>query len=378
MGQPYVYRKPLIKRNDYTVEEIEKKYSEHELSQLVLFDNIFYYPQKIYHPGKLCSECRNDTITKEFQLSENKECLKCYEIAKKENYDYIMKYIAEGNIKFEGDCILENKLYLGGIESSFLKEELKKMGITHILMVGYFMTPLFPEDFTYENIEVNDNKNENILRYFIKAIKFIEQSKICYTHCQLGKSRSAAFAIAYVMFKNKIHFSPAFNLVRSKRLVAFPNEGFQCQLEDLDIILNNYDYDLDKCDNFIKKYLENKEKLKNTEKEYLKKRKKEKMVFGNDNYGCERILFSDNDDDDDDGNDDKNFDEKKVDNIKNDVEEKEVEIKAVEANKNEENERNENLVKNETEDGPKLEEKNNEVISEENDADEKKIEESNE
>ena len=378
MGQPYVYRRPLIKRNDYTVEEIEKKYSEHELSQLVLFHNIFYYPQKIYHPGKLCSECRNDTITKEFQLSENKECLKCYEIAKKENYDYIMKYIDEGNIKFEGDCILENKLYLGGIESSFLKEELKKMGITHILMVGYFMTPLFPEDFTYENIEVNDNKNENILRYFIKAIKFIEQSKICYTHCQLGKSRSAAFTIAYVMFKNKIHFSPAFNLVRSKRLVAFPNEGFQCQLEDLDIILNNYDYDLDKCDDFIKKYFENKEKLKNTEKEYLKKRKKEKMVFGNDNYGCERILFSDNDDDDDDGNDDKNFDEKKVDNIKNDVEEKEVEIKAVEANKNEENERNENLVKNETEDDPKLEEKNNEVISEENNADEKKIEESNE
>ena len=170
------------------------------------------------------------------------------------------------------------------------------------------------------------------------------------------------------MFKNKIHFSPAFNLVRSKRLSAFPNEGFQCQLEDLDIILNNYDYDLDKCDDFIKKYFENKENLKNTEKEYLKKRKKEKMVFGNDNYGCERILFSDNDDDDDD-NDGKNSDEKEVDNIKNDIEEKEVEIKV---NKNEENKRNENLVRNEAEEHPKLEEKNNEVISEENNADEKR------
>ena len=172
--------------------------------------------------------------------------------------------------------MLENKLYLGGIISSFVKEEMKKIGITHILMVGYFMTPLYPEDFKYENIEVNDNKNENIIRYLVKGIKFIDESNVCYTHCQLGKSRSAAVVMAYVMYKKRIHFSEAFDFVKEKRNVAFPNEGFQWQLEDFDIILNNFNYNLNKCDEFIKNFFENKEALIKSEKSYLLKRKKRK------------------------------------------------------------------------------------------------------
>ena len=84
---------------------------------------------------------------------------------------------------------------------------------------------------------------------------------MCYTHCQLGKSRSASIVIAYIMYKNKLHFSDAFDFVRSKRGYAFPNEGFQWQLEDFDIILSNFDYDLDKCDEFIRNYFENKENI---------------------------------------------------------------------------------------------------------------------
>ena len=98
----------------------------------------------------------------------------------------------------------------------------------------------------------------------------------------MGKSRSAAFVMAYVMYKYKIHFSKAFNFVRNKRRVAFPNEGFQCQLEDFDIILNNFDYDLDKCDEFIKDYLPKRNSLMESEKDYLDKRfieKKKKKIL---------------------------------------------------------------------------------------------------
>ena len=277
MGQPQIYYSSPIKRNDYKKEEIEKKYSNDELTKLVLYDYVFLYPPKKYFPNRLCEMCGQNPITKEFQLSDNKECMKCYEEVKKENFNYIMQCIKEEHYVFEGNCILENKLYLGGIRSSFLKEEMKKLGITHILMVGYFMTPLFPDDFIYDNIEVNDNKNENILKNLIKGIKFIDQSGVCYTHCQLGKSRSAAFSIAYVMYKNKIHFSEAFDFVQEKRYVAFPNEGFQCQLEDLDIIMSNFDYDLDKCDEFIKKFFENAENLIKSEHEYLQKRREKKL-----------------------------------------------------------------------------------------------------
>ena len=142
-------------------------------------------------------------------------------------------------------------------------------------MVSYFVTPIFPDDFVYENIQINDNTSENILQHLVKGLKFIDESKICYTHCQLGKSRSAAFVIAYVMYKNKIHFSEALDFVKEKRAVAFPNQGFQWQLEDFDIILFNFDYDLDKCDKFIKNYFDNKEKLLISEKEYISKRIKE-------------------------------------------------------------------------------------------------------
>ena len=327
MGQRIVYEVPLIKRNDYTNEAIEKKYSTEELTRLVLVDSIFNYPQKRYFPHKKCLRCRKFPIPKEFQLSDNRECLDCYDFVKKENYDYIMKCIEEEEYTFEGDCILENKLYLGGIRSSFLKDKLKELGITHILMVGYFMTPLFPDDFKYENIEVNDNRNDNILKHLVKGIKFIEESNICYTHCQLGKSRSASIVIAYVMYKNKIHFSEAFDFVRGKRKVAFPNEGFQWQLEDFDIILYNFDYDLDKCDEFIKNFFENRENLKKSEKAFLKENR-------NKRWNIDREFDEESlDDIFDDENEDINKDEKtegtkNEDGMKDDGEKKEeVEIK---------------------------------------------------
>ena len=264
------YNMSQVKRKDYRISQIEKKYTDLELSQLLLFNSIFNYPPVEYDPDKECDICMNKPITKEFQLSENIECLDCYEKIKKKNYEYILKFIAKEHFAFEGNCILENKLYLGDIKSSFLKNALKEKGITHILMVGYFMTPIFPEDFIYENIEINDNISENILKYFVKGIKFIDQSKICFTHCQLGKSRSAAVVMAYVMYKNKMHFSEAFDFVRKKRPIAFPNDGFQWQLEDFDIILNNFNYDLDKCDDFIQKFFENRESLKVSQNEFLK------------------------------------------------------------------------------------------------------------
>ncbi len=264
------YNMSLVKRKDYRISQIEKKYTDLELSQLLLFNSIFNYPPVEYDPNKECDLCMNNPITKEFQLSENRECLDCYEKIKKKNYEYILKCISNEHFVFAGNCILENKLYLGDIKSSFLKDTLKEKGITHILMVGYFMTPIFPEDFIYENIEINDNITENILRYFVKGVKFIDQSKICYTHCQLGKSRSAAFVMAYVMYKNKMHFSEAFDFVRKKRPIAFPNNGFQWQLEDFDIILNNFNYDLDKCDDFIHNFFENRESLKVNQNEFLK------------------------------------------------------------------------------------------------------------
>ena len=66
-----------------------------------------------------------EKILKENQLSKNRECDDCYNQLKQEVYEYIIKYKSKTPIIFEDDCILENKLYLGNIESSLLKDKLK-------------------------------------------------------------------------------------------------------------------------------------------------------------------------------------------------------------------------------------------------------------
>ena len=323
-----IYRLPN-KRNDYTIAEIEKKYSDLELSRLILFNNIHNYSFRRYFPERLCNLCNKNAICEKYQLSDVLECEECYAAEKKKNFDYMLIIFAEENLIYEGNCIIENKLHLGNIRSSYLKDDLKKLGITHILMVGYYMTPIFPDEFTYGNIECDDNQHENILQYLIEGIKFIDSSEVCYCHCQIGKSRSAAFVMAYVMYKFKMHFSKAFDFVRQKRPIAFPNEGFQCQLEDLDIIMSNFDYNLDKCDEFIKNYFEKRESLKESEKDYLQKRFIEKMNENN-NSGS------------DDSNENKNEEEEKNDTPNEDEQKESNEKKNDTPNKEEQKEQNDN------------------------------------
>ena len=263
------------KRKDYEITEIEKKYSEKDLSKLILLSNVQNYPKLKIFPGRICNTCKNNQVESKFQLSGILICEECNKKEKEKYFKEMLKVFAETKIKYEGSFIVDNKLIIGSIETSYLKDNLKSLGVTHILMLGYYMTPLYPNDFIYEQLEISDNTNENILQYLIKGIKYIDKSFICYCHCQYGNSRSASFAIAYIMYKNKIHFSEAYNLVKMKRKKICPNEGFQCQLEDFDIILSNFDYDLNKCDTFMKKYMNERDKLRKTEFKYLIEKIKE-------------------------------------------------------------------------------------------------------
>ena len=289
---PYRQRK----RKDYELSEIEKKYTYEELSKLIILNYIQNYPKLRYFPERICNNCDKNKVEERLQLSGFDVCQECYQKEKEENYKEMIIILSERNITYEGSIILDNKLILGSIETSFLKDKLKSLGVTHILMIGYYMTPIYPDDFTYGNFEINDDSHENILQYLIDGIKFIDNSSICYCHCQLGKSRSASFVIAYIMYKNKMHFSQAFNFVRRKRRMIFPNEGFQCQLEDFDIILSNFDYDLNKCDEYIKKYLEERDEIRIKEKKYIIDKLQEQAEQGKRKYS-DTDLDSDSDDD---------------------------------------------------------------------------------
>ena len=389
------------KRKDYDIEEIEKKYSEEELTKLILLSYVQNYPSIRIIPTRMCGICKTNKAGDHFQLSGFLLCDECYKKEKEENFNEMLKVFSERKIIFEGDVIIENKLILGSIESSYMKEDLKKLGVTHILMVGFFMTPIYPDDFIYGNYEINDDTNENILQYLVDGIKFIENSNICYCHCQLGKSRSASFVIAYIMYKNKIHYSPAFDYVKKKRKMIFPNEGFQCQLEDFDIILSNFDYDLNKCDEFIKKFMKEKDELRVKEREYIMEKLRERAIKHRRKYSDTEYDSDDDDgkievrdkDDEEDNNNKKEelpLDENKNKENKDDINKKEeLPLKEVEKDGKVEKEEKENEINDNKKDHLSLKDKENfvddnkkeELTQEEKekkDNDEKKVEEKNE
>ena len=46
------------KRHDYSISEINKKYSKLELSRLILYNLIHNYHPRQYYPDRLCVTCK--------------------------------------------------------------------------------------------------------------------------------------------------------------------------------------------------------------------------------------------------------------------------------------------------------------------------------
>lgn len=131
----------------------------------------------------------------------------------------------------EMDQITE-KIYLGNEDAQRDKEKLKKLGITHILVVGSGLEIFHPTEFEYKQFEVNDFPSENISKYFQEAFDFIEKSEKVFVHCAAGVSRSATIVISYIMKKRKLDHESALAFVVSKRPVIYPNSGFIKQLSE--------------------------------------------------------------------------------------------------------------------------------------------------
>ena len=232
--------------------------SESSLISSILSEKNKIYPDFEVKEGLLCERCKEKNVSENFQLSGKKICRNCYNKDEENEFQRVIKLINSSKVIFDGNEIIKDKLYLGNYYSATQKEELKKRGVTHILMVGYLLHEFYPNDFEYGNIEIEDDERENIFRYFYTCINFIEKSKICYVHCQAGVSRSASIVIAYVMYKLRLNFEDAFNYVKEKRDYIYPNDGFQLQLKDLDKVLKYCEYDMEKYRQINKRILSQK------------------------------------------------------------------------------------------------------------------------
>jgi dual specificity MAP kinase phosphatase len=77
-----------------------------------------------------------------------------------------------------------------------------------------------------------------LLTYIIPELITQGNKKILF-QCYAGVSRSATFAIAYLMVTLKLSIDDAYNLVKSKRSIIHPNYGFVEALNEFSKIIIN-------------------------------------------------------------------------------------------------------------------------------------------
>ncbi len=135
---------------------------------------------------------------------------------------------------------ITDNIYQGGETCSENKDNLKKLGVTHILVASIVLEEHFPNDFVYLKINVIDDVNEDIFKYFDNIYKFVDDcisngGKIL-IHCAAGISRSTTCTCVYLIKKLKITVEEAIELIQVGRKIANPNEGFMKQLKKWEAI----------------------------------------------------------------------------------------------------------------------------------------------
>jgi dual specificity phosphatase 12 len=144
------------------------------------------------------------------------------------------------------------KLYIGGLYALYQTDLIRAAGITHVLSVIDYDPALkerFPDlKIGHLHIEAQDHPNENLLKYFDEAVRYMDEALKevgnengeglrdgeaggVFVHCAMGKSRSATLVVAYLMWRYGVGATEALEQLCEGRPVCDPNPGFKEQLE---------------------------------------------------------------------------------------------------------------------------------------------------
>ena len=132
------------------------------------------------------------------------------------------------------DLILMPGLFLGDWNCARNISCLRSLGVSHILCVAQFPHP-YPSEFTYLSVPIRDADHEQIIDHFSSACNFIRdamesQHGRILVHCRAGVSRSVSVVAAYIIWKFRLNWKSALDLVIHHRSCACPNDGFRRQL----------------------------------------------------------------------------------------------------------------------------------------------------
>ncbi|ATZ80580.1 dual specificity protein phosphatase [Bodo saltans virus] len=136
------------------------------------------------------------------------------------------------------DCV-----YIGDFSSACNTDELKKIGITHIVTAIIGVEPMYPDKFTYHVVDITDRSHSEINKHFDECSDFIDNcvknnGKVL-VHCKYGVSRSATLIAAYLIRKQNYTTNSAINLIQKSRTQIKPNDGFVLQLKNYEKMQKN-------------------------------------------------------------------------------------------------------------------------------------------
>lgn len=95
----------------------------------------------------------------------------------------------------------------------------------------------FADKVQYLKVPLDDRSDEDLLTWLPKIISFVNSAisksgskSVVLVHCNLGRSRSSAAVIGYLMSAKKMSLIEACNFLKDCRPTARPNVGFLEQL----------------------------------------------------------------------------------------------------------------------------------------------------
>ncbi|MBW2508347.1 MAG: dual specificity protein phosphatase family protein [Deltaproteobacteria bacterium] len=139
---------------------------------------------------------------------------------------------------------ITSNLYLGARPNQDRVDELKGAGITHVVSClmedDRAQMSFLEQDFQHLFLGVHDGIDEDVAETFSQFFDFAEAARASdekaklFVHCEVGVSRSATLAIAWLMKTEGLRFFDALCRVRTKRFQVLPNIGFASQLQRLE------------------------------------------------------------------------------------------------------------------------------------------------